>query len=201
MLPFFAPKTVEKYREYTQELCRKLIREFIEDGQPDVAGEYARQIPQRIIARILGIDPEDGRRLVEEPEFIPSAVEGFLRAYSPVTMESVATQDPVLGDQLVKEGERIVLSFPASSRDPPTFENPEEVIIDRQVNRHIAFGSGILRYAGSNLARLEMQIAICEFLAMVPELEREDPGAVTWAGGQVQGTRYLSVIFPTSQNS
>ena len=36
---------------------------------------------------------------------------------------------------------------------------------------------------------------------MVPELEREDPGAVTWAGGQVQATRYLSVIFPTSQNS
>ena len=100
-------------------MCRKLIREFIEDGQADVAGEYARQIPQRIIARILGIDPEDGRRLVEEPEFIPSAVEEFLRAYSPVTMESVATQDPVLGDQLVKEGERIVLSFPASSRAPP----------------------------------------------------------------------------------
>ncbi len=100
-------------------MCRKLIREFIEDGQADVAGEYARQIPQRIIARILGIDPEDGRRLVEEPEIIPSAVEGFLRAYSPVTMESIATQDPVLGDQLVKEGERIVLSFPASSRAPP----------------------------------------------------------------------------------
>ena len=182
-------------------MCRKLIREFIEDGQADVAGEYARQIPQRIIARILGIDPEDGRRLVEEPEFIPSAVEEFLRAYSPVSMARVATKDTMLGDRLVKEGERIVLSFPASSRAPQTFENPKEVIIDRQVNRHIAFGSGILRYAGSNLARLEMQIAICEFLAMVPELEREDPGAVTWAGGQVQATRYLSVIFPTSQNS
>lgn len=181
-------------------MCRKLIREFIEDGQADVAGEYARQIPQRIIARILGIDPEDGRRLVEEPEFIPSAVEGFLRAYSPVTMESIATQDPVLGDQLVKEGERIVLSFPAANRDPEAFENPEEIIIDRQINRHVAFGSGIHRCAGSNLARLEMQVAISEFLAMIPEFELEDPDAVTWAGGQVRGPRYLPVTFHTAPN-
>ena len=58
MLPFFAPKAVEKYREHTQELCRRLIREFIEDGEADIAERYARQIPPRIIALILGIDPE-----------------------------------------------------------------------------------------------------------------------------------------------
>ena len=296
MLPFFAPKAVEKYREHTQELCRKLIREFIEDGRADVAGEYARQIPPRIIALILGIDPEmsdefttwvqgvlelglqddeirehyaeiirnffvdeikdrienpgddlisfllgaeidgekvpmnvirgnvglmliagidttwssigsalwhlashpeDRRRLVEEPELIPIAVEEFLRAYSPVSMARVATQDTMLGDREVKEGERIVLSFPAANRDPEAFENPEEIIIDRQVNRHVAFGSGIHRCAGSNLARLEMQVAIAEFLAMVPEFELEDPEAVTWAGGQVRGPRYLPVTFPT----
>ena len=58
MLPFFAPRAVEKYREHTQELCRRLIRDFIEDGQADIAENYARQIPPRIIAAILGIDPE-----------------------------------------------------------------------------------------------------------------------------------------------
>jgi len=296
MLPFFAPKAVEKYREHTQELCRRLIREFIEDGRADIAGEYARQIPPRIIALILGIDPEmaddfttwvqgvlelgsqddevrehyaaiirnffvdeikdrvenpgddlisfllqaeidgepvpmnvirgnvglmliagidttwssigsalwhlashpeDRQRLVDEPELIPTAVEEFLRAYSPVSMARVATQDTMLGDRQVKEGERVILSFPAANRDPEAFENPEEVIIDRQVNRHIAFGSGVHRCAGSNLARLEMQVAISEFLAMVPEFELEDPDAVTWAGGQVRGPRYLPVTFPS----
>jgi len=58
MLPFFSPKSVERYREHTQELCRRLIRDFIEDGRADIAEDYARQIPPRIIAAILGIDPE-----------------------------------------------------------------------------------------------------------------------------------------------
>ena len=58
MLPFFSPKAVEKYREHTQELCRQLIREFIEEGSADIAEQYARQIPPRIIAAILGIEPQ-----------------------------------------------------------------------------------------------------------------------------------------------
>ena len=77
------------------------------------------------------------------------------------------------------------------------FENPEEVIIDREVNRHIAFGAGIHRCLGSNLARMEMQVAIAEWLKLIPEFECEDPDAVTWAGGQVRGPRYLPVTFPT----
>ena len=63
MLPFFAPKAVEKYRSHTEELCRSLIRGFIEDGRADLAEQYARQIPPRIIAAILGIDPERGGRV------------------------------------------------------------------------------------------------------------------------------------------
>ena len=58
MLPFFSPKRVEIYREHTEQLARRLIQGFIEDGRVDAAGDYARQIPPRIIAEILGIDPE-----------------------------------------------------------------------------------------------------------------------------------------------
>ncbi len=103
----------------------------------------------------------------------------------------------MLGDGEVKEGEGIMLTFPAANRDPEMFENPEEVIIDRQRNRHVAFGSGIHRCAGSNLARMEMNVAIEEFLKMVPEFELADPDSVTWAGGQVRGPRHLPVIFPS----
>ena len=295
MLPFFAPKAVEKYREHTREICRGLIRGFIESGEADAAEQYARQIPPRIIALILGIDPEmadeftewvqgfleigqidadareyydqkiteffigeiqdrlenpgddlislllraeidgepvpvnvvqgnvflmliagidttwssigaalwhlathpdDRRRLVAEPALLPTAIEEFLRAYSPVTMARVAAEDTTLGARAVKKGERVVLSFPAANRDPAIFENPDEVVIDRQRNRHVAFGSGIHRCAGSNLARMEMTVALEEFLQMIPEFELVDPDAVTWAGGQVRGPRHLPVRFP-----
>ena len=144
----------------------------------------------------LAAHPEDRQRLVDEPELIPTAVEEFLRAYSPVTMARVAAKDGTLGDRDVKEGDRVVLTFNAANRDPEVFENPEEVIIDRQKNRHIAFGSGIHRCAGSNLARMEMTVAIEEFLKAIPEFELKDPDAVTWAGGQVRGPRNLPVTFP-----
>jgi hypothetical protein len=59
----------------------------------------------------------------------------------------------------------------------------------------VAFGVGIHRCAGSNLARMEMQVAIEEFLAMIGEFELADPDAVTWAGGQVRGPRHLPLRF------
>jgi len=147
----------------------------------------------------LATHPEDRRRLVDEPELIPTAVEEFLRAYSPVSMARIATQDTMLGDREVKKGDRVILSFPAANRDPDVFENPEEVIIDRERNRHVAFGSGIHRCAGSNLARMEMQVAIEEMLRMIPDFELEEGGEVTWAGGQVRGPRNIPAVFPTHQ--
>jgi cytochrome P450 len=295
ILPFFAPRAVERYRESTRDLCRQLLRGFIERGEVDAAGEYARQIPPRVIAEILGIDPgmaedftewvrgvlelgltdresadkyrviirdfflaeierrrhdpgddlisfllsaeldgepvpmhvvrgnlslmliagidttwssigsalwhlaanpDDRRRLVEEPELLPMAIEELLRAYSPVTMARIARNDTQIGDREVAAGDRVLLSFPAANRDPALFEDAEQVIIDRQVNRHVAFGVGIHRCLGSNLARMEMQVAVGEFLAMIPEFELADPGAVTWAGGQVRGPRHLPLRFP-----
>ena len=134
--------------------------------------------------------PEDRRRLVAEPELLPVAIEEFLRAYSPVTMARLARHDTSI-DELPgrAKDERVILSFPAANRDPAMFENPDEVIIDREKNRHVAFGAGPHRCAGSNLARMEMQVAIGEFLQMIPEFELADPDAVTWAGGQVRGPR------------
>jgi cytochrome P450 len=85
------------------------------------------------------------------------------------------------------------MSFPAGNRDPAQFENPDEFIIDRERNRHVAFGSGIHRCLGSNLARMELKVAIQEWLARIPTFELADPGAVTWTGGQVRGPRTIPV--------
>ena len=144
----------------------------------------------------LAQSPEDRARLAAEPDLIPTAVEELLRAYSPVTMARVLSDDFEYAGCPMSEGDRVLLSFPAANRDPEKFADADKVVIDRAVNPHIAFGVGIHRCAGSNLARMEMRIALQEWLARIPEFRLEDPEAVTWAGGQVRGPRSLPVVFP-----
>jgi cytochrome P450 len=96
---------------------------------------------------------------------------------------------------LMKEGDRVLMNFPAANRDPEKFHDPDQVILDRPENPHIAFGVGIHRCAGSNLARMEMRVSIEEWLKRIPDFELEDPHAVTWAGGQVRGPRSMMLRF------
>ena len=64
------------------------------------------------------------------------------------------------------------------------------------MNRHMAFGSGIHRCAGSNLARMELRVALEEWLARIPSFRLEEGTEVTWAAGQVRGPRQVPVVFP-----
>ena len=95
----------------------------------------------------------------------------------------------------MQEGDRVLLNFPAANRDPAAFERADEVVLDRQRNRHIAFGLGIHRCAGSNLARMELQVALRTWFDRIGEFELADAEAVTWAGGQVRGPRSVPVRF------
>jgi cytochrome P450 len=144
----------------------------------------------------LAQNPEHRKRLITEPGLITPAVEELLRAYSPVTMARVITSDTEYGGCPMKAGERVLMNFPAANRDPEKFPDPDTVILDRPANPHIAFGVGIHRCAGSNLARMEMRVAIEELLDRIPDFRLEDPAAVTWAGGQVRGPRSLPIVFP-----
>jgi len=146
----------------------------------------------------LATHPDDAHRLVTEPELMPTAVEELLRAYSPVTMARIAVDDVDLKGCPVKAGDKVLLNFPAANRDPEVFDRPNEVILDRQANRHVAFGAGIHRCAGSNLARMELRVAIEEWLRRIPEFRLADPSSVQWAGGQVRGPRVCPVVFNPS---
>jgi cytochrome P450 len=147
----------------------------------------------------LAAHPEDRKRLVAEPELMPTAIEELLRAYSPVTMARRLTEDKEYKGCPMKAGERILMNFPGANRDPEVFENPDEVILDRAINRHVAFGAGIHRCAGSNLARMELRVSIETWLERIPEFEIADAAGVSWAGGQVRGPRTIPVRFPTSR--
>ena len=143
----------------------------------------------------LATHPEDTRRLVQEPELLPTAIEEMLRAYSPVTMARIVAEDTEVGGCPMKAGDRVILNFPAANRDPNAFPNADQVIIDRQINRHVAFGAGIHRCAGSNLARMELTVALEEWLARISTFRLEEGRDVEWAGGQVRGPRQLAVVF------
>ena len=141
----------------------------------------------------LATHPEDRKRLVEDPSLMPMAVEEFLRAYAPVTMARMVAEDFDFDGCPMKKGDWLLLPFPAANRDPAVFDRADEVIIDRAENRHAAFGLGIHRCIGSNLARMELTVAIEEWLGRYPDFELTDSSAVTWSAGQVRGPRTIPV--------
>ena len=108
----------------------------------------------------LAKNPGDRSRLVAEPGLLPTAVEEFLRAYAPVTMARLVKEDMHWRGVDMKADDWILLSFPAANRDPAQFDRAGEVVIDREVNRHAAFGLGIHRCVGSHLARMELRVAL-----------------------------------------
>ena len=86
------------------------------------------------------------------------------------------------------------LPFPAANRDPEQFDDADRVVIDRAVNPHAAFGLGIHRCIGSNLARMEITVALQEWLKRIPEFRLDPAAKVTWSEGTVRGPRKLPVL-------
>jgi cytochrome P450 len=135
--------------------------------------------------------PDDCQRLLDDPEVMTFALEEFLRAYAPVTMGRLVAEDVDFHGCPMKKDDWVLLPFPAANRDPQEFQDADTFIIDRQANRHAAFGLGIHRCLGSNLARLELKVAIEEFIRRFPrfELSRE----TRWSRGMIRGPRELPV--------
>ncbi|MGI9614335.1 MAG: cytochrome P450 [Acidimicrobiales bacterium] len=141
----------------------------------------------------LATHPHDRARLVAEPELVPTAVEELLRAYAPVHVVRRVTKEAMVNGVEVAPGDSIMLAFPIACRDPEQFDRPDEVLIDRKQNRHVAFGSGIHRCLGSNLARLEIQTAVAAWLEHIPDFALQPGATVTWSDGQIRGPRSIPI--------
>jgi cytochrome P450 len=139
----------------------------------------------------LSQNPQDHQRMLDDPEVIPFAIEEFLRAYAPVTMARLVAKDNDFHGCPMKKDDWVLLPFPAANRDPKKFEDPDTFIVDREENRHAAFGLGIHRCLGSNLARLELTVAVEEFIRRFTRFELA--GDVRWSVGQIRGPRELPV--------
>ena len=207
LLLYFIEQLEHRRQEPGDDLLSELLHTEV-DGKPVDDGIVLGMAALVLIAGVdttwsaigsslwhLATHPEDRRRLVAEPDLMPTAVEELLRAYAPVTMAREVVEDITYAGCPMKAGDKVLMNFPAANRDPEAFEDPDLVQLDRAHNRHVAFGSGIHRCAGSNLARMELQVALEEWLARIPEFSLAEGEAISWAGGQVRGPRVLPVVF------
>ncbi len=144
----------------------------------------------------LAQSPEDRQRWLSDPAVRPFAIEEFLRFYAPVTMARLVAEDVEVSGCPMKQGEWTLLPFPAANRDPEAFDRADEFVINRERNRHSAFGLGIHRCVGSNLARMELRVALEEWMDAFGDFELADPESVTWSTGQVRGPRSLPLHIP-----
>ena len=151
----------------------------------------------------LGTHPADRQRLIEAPTLIPTAVEEFLRYYSPSeSLTRTATRDVELGGREIKKGDVVFISWVSANRDPARFERPEEVVIDRPENKHLAFGLGGHRCIGSNIARLESELMIRDVLERMPDYEIDADGFQPYPGNLLMtGVVTMPVTFTPGARS
>ena len=120
--------------------------------------------------RHLAENPGDRRRLVEEPEVIPLAVEEALRFYTMTFGDGrKVTRDIHFHGVELKEGDMVWAMVATANRDPNAFERANEFVVDRKRNLHAGFALGPHRCLGMHLARSSMRIATEEWLKAIPK--------------------------------
>jgi cytochrome P450 len=145
----------------------------------------------------MALDPPVRTMLIEDPGRIERAVEEFLRMFASVqTIGRTAMRDTSIAGEPIPAGGKLVCALAAANRDPAEFGHPEEFDIDRVSNRHFAFGVGPHRCLGSNLARMEIRVAIERILARIPGYELAPGWTYRRRGGFVHGPETLEIIFP-----
>lgn len=161
------------------------------DGRPITGGEIVGMIVLLILgglettAGALGHflirfcrEPEIPALLRERPELVPDAVEELLRLEVPfIAVGRTVRQDGEVGGRQVRAGDKVMISWASANRDEDEFECPAEFRLDRSSNRHIAFGVGPHRCAGSNLARLNLRVAVHEIVQRLGDLRLDIPEA------------------------
>ena len=145
-----------------------------------IAGLENTSFGIRATLRHLAVEPAHRAAVLADPSLVHNLVEQSLRLYSPVTaLCRTATRDTEVAGRAIGKGERVLLLFGSANRDPAVFPDADAFHLDRRDGRHVAFGIGPHRCVGSNLARLEMRVAVEEMLRLIPDYRLAagpDPG-------------------------
>jgi cytochrome P450 len=146
-------------------------------------------------------NPAQLARLRDDPNLISSGVEELLRYESPSQHTGrIAREDVEIGGKQIRKGQAVMAIMAAANRDPERFPQPDELILDRADNKHLAFGWSSHFCFGAPLARMEGQIAFETILRRLPNLEVV-PGPLTWrTNSGLRGLTALPVRFTATQN-
>jgi len=145
----------------------------------------------------LGQHPDQRQQLIDEPELIHGATEEFLRFFSVnETLTRTVTTDTELGGQQLRRGDHLMLSWLSANRDEAVFERPDEVILDRAPNPHLAFGVGPHRCIGMHMARTMFQVLVTEVLTRIPDFEVDLEATQLYAGNpELNGVVRMPITF------
>lgn len=140
--------------------------------------------------------PEIPALLRAHPERIPNAVEELLRIDAPfISITRTAVRDGKIGDQAISSGDKVVLYWASANRDDEEFSTPDDFDLDRAQNRHVAFGVGPHRCAGSNLARLNLRIGLEESLRRLHDIRSQEGADVHFHSTTTRSPTSLPITF------
>ena len=143
----------------------------------------------------LATHPEDREGLVKEPSRWPTAIEELLRFHAFVPPARKLKHDVEYEGCPMRAGQMVLMPLWSATRDPRAFDDAGEVRIDREPNRHIAFGAGPHRCAGAHLARRELLVAMEEWHQRIPEYHLATTEPITEHGWQC-GADNLPLVWP-----
>ena len=145
----------------------------------------------------LNQNPDQYKKLRENPSLIPSMVSETIRWQTPLAhMRRIATQDYELGGKTIKKGDKVVMWYVSGNRDDEVIERPNDYIIDRERPRnHMSFGFGIHRCVGNRLAELQLRVIWEEILKRFPDIKVVSEPVRTYSSF-VKGYESLKVIIP-----
>jgi cytochrome P450 len=134
----------------------------------------------------LAQNPERRQEIIANPDNIDRTAEELLRVYSVTFSGRTLTEDYELHGVRLKKGDKVTCILPAANYDPAAFANPREVNFNRPRKPIFAFGGGVHSCMGAHLARLEIKIAITEFLRRIPNFQVKEGARIEyWPGGVV----------------
>lgn len=141
-------------------------------------------------------EPEIPALLREQPELIPAAVEELLRLDGPfVFIGRTAMADVEVGDKLIREGDKILISWISANRDENEFACPATFDPARESNRHLAFGAGVHRCAGSNLARQNLRLTVGEVVRRFEDLRLATDGEIPFHSAYNRAPLTVPITF------
>ena len=141
--------------------------------------------------------PDERQKLIDRPDLIPNAVDEILRYQPPSHANArVSTQDVTWYGREIPEGSVFLLIPGAAGRDQRQYPDPDRFDVERQFERHLAFGFGIHYCIGAALARLEGRIILEEVTKRVPNWAIDwDNAEFIHAGSKVRGYSSLPATF------